>query len=260
MLVSRRWLGALAVALAFAAAAYFLGRWQWHRYEDKAARAQRIHAHYDAAPRPLDQVLRPAPVPLSREWTRVVMHGRYAVSQTLLVRNRPYNGTYGYEVLVPFTDATGAGVLIDRGWVENAQNAQTLPRFPAAPAGPVTVTGWVRQSEPNLGRDLPHGQLASIDVSEASRTTGMSLLGGYVVLQGERLPNGTVPARPTPLQPPETDLGPHQAYAFQWWAAMVGGVVLVLFGARREARELREGAAPGVPRPAKVRIWDEEDG
>ena len=53
MLTSRRWLGAFGVALAFAVAAYFLGQWQCHRYEAKAARADRIHAHYDAKPRPV---------------------------------------------------------------------------------------------------------------------------------------------------------------------------------------------------------------
>ena len=47
--------------------------------------------------------------------------------KTLLVRNRPFEGTYGYEVLVPFIDASGATVLVDRGWVQNADTAQTLP-------------------------------------------------------------------------------------------------------------------------------------
>ena len=35
------------------------------------------------------------------------MQGRYAADDTLLVRNRPFDGTYGYEVLVPFVDASG---------------------------------------------------------------------------------------------------------------------------------------------------------
>ena len=60
----------------------------------------------------------------------------------------------------------------------------------------------------------------------------------------------------------DTDLGPHQAYAFQWWLGMVAGFVLVWFGARREYLEGLEQAAPaGTPVPRKkVRIWDEEDG
>jgi cytochrome oxidase assembly protein ShyY1 len=261
VLTSRRWLAALAVALAFAVAAFFLGQWQWHRYQAKAARADRIHAHYDASPRPLEAVLGPSPMPIQEEWTRVTVHGRYAAQHSLLVRNRPYQGTYGYEVVVPFVDDAGSTVLVDRGWVRNAATAETLPDVVPAPGGEVTVTGWLRPSEPSLNRDLPPGQLASVSLADASRQLGTSLLGGYVVLEAERLPDGTAPPRPTPLEPPDTDLGPHQAYAFQWWAAMVAGFVLVWFGARRErdeALELQSGDPP-TPR-AKVRIWDEEDG
>lgn len=260
MLTSRRWLGAFGVALAFAVAAYFLGQWQWHRYEAKAARADRIHAHYDARPRPVTEVLGTAPMPLSEEWTRVTMQGRYAADGTLLVRNRPFDGTYGYEVLVPFVDTSGATVLVDRGWVMNAKTAETLPDVVPSPTGTVTVTGWLRRSEPSLGKNLPAGQVASINVAEAGRQVGAQLLGAYVVLEVERMPDGTAPARPTALEPPDTDLGPHQAYAFQWWFAMVAGFVLVWFGARREYLE-GDDAPPrsADARPKKVRIWDEED-
>ncbi|TPG17921.1 SURF1 family protein [Pedococcus bigeumensis] len=260
VLTSRRWLGAFGVALAFAVAAYFLGQWQWHRYEAKAARADRIHAHYDAKPRPVADVLTTTAMPLSEEWTRVTMQGRYAADETLLVRNRPFDGTYGYEVLVPFLDSSGATVLVDRGWVMNAKNAETLPALVPSPAGTVTVTGWLRRSEPSLGKSLPAGQLASINLGEASRQVGSPLLGAYVVLGVERLPDGTAPDRPTALEPPDTDLGPHQAYAFQWWFGMVAGFVLVWLGARREYLESDAAPERAEPaRPKKVRIWDEED-
>jgi cytochrome oxidase assembly protein ShyY1 len=270
VLISRRWLGALAAALAFAVAAFFLGQWQWHRYEAKAARADRINAHYGARPLPLVDVLRAAPMPLSEEWTRVTATGRYAADRSLLVRNRPYEGTYGYEVLVPFVVDGGGTVLVDRGWVQNAKTAESLPTVPPAPTDEVTVTGWLRRSEPSLGRTLPAGQVASINLGEAGRQVGEPLLGAYVVLEVERLPDGSAPPSPTALEAPDTGLGPHQAYAFQWWMAMVGGFVLVGFGMRREYREGLDGpAAAGdsgttgaAPprRPRKTRIWDEEDG
>ncbi|MEO5982829.1 MAG: SURF1 family protein [Pedococcus sp.] len=269
MLFSRRWLGALAAALGLAVAAYFLGQWQWHRYEAKAARADRINAHYEARPQPLTDVLGQAPMPLSEEWTRVTATGRYAADQTLLVRNRPYESTYGYEVLVPFVTQGGGTVLVDRGWVQNAKTAQVLPTFPAAPTDDVTVTGWLRRSEPSLGRSLPAGQVASINLPEVGRQVDEPLLGAYVVLEVERLADGTAPPRPTALEAPDTGLGPHQAYAFQWWMAMVGGFVLVGFGIRREYREGLDaradaggGAVAGAAaprRPKKTRIWDEED-
>ncbi|KRE52759.1 SURF1 family protein [Phycicoccus sp. Soil748] len=265
VLISRRWLGALAAAVGFAVAAFFLGQWQWHRYEAKAARADRINSHYSAKPQPLADVLGTAPMALSKEWTRVTATGTYAVDRTLLVRNRPYKGTYGYEVLVPLTLQGGSTVLVDRGWVVNAETAEAAPAVPAAPTQPVTVTGWLRRSEPSLGKSLPKGQLASINLGEASRQVGSPVLGAYVVLEVERLSDGSAPARPTALEAPDTDLGPHQAYAFQWWMGMVGGFVLVWFGARREYRDglpepVEAPAGAKAPKPKRTRIWDEEDG
>lgn len=268
VLTSRRWLSALAVAAAFAVAAYFLGQWQWHRYEARRERAERIAAHYDAPPVPVTQVVGPGPLTLAKEWTRVSATGRYAAERTLLVRNRPLDGAYGYEVLVPLRLPDGRVLVVDRGWVPNAESAQARPDVPAAPRGEVTVTGWLRLSERSLGRELPAAQLASINLDEASRQLGSSVLGAYVVLQEEQVAGGGgAPARPVPLERPDTSLGPHQAYAFQWWAAMVAAFALVWFGARREYLEgggLREGVsraprAPRAPRSRKTRIWDEED-
>ena len=265
VLTSRRWLGALAAAALFAVVAFLLGQWQWHRYEAKAARADRIEAHYDAPPQPVGQVVGRAPLPLADEWTRVTAVGRYDVARSLLVRNRPQDGAYGYEVLVPLRTREGAVLLVDRGWVPNAESAATRPRVPSPPTEDLTVTGWLRQSEPALGRDLPPGQLASIDLAEASRQVGEPLLGAYLVLEVERRADGSAPERPAALEPPDTGLGPHQAYAFQWWAAMVGAFALVWFGARREHLDGTEGrarveAGAAEARPRKVRVWDEEDG
>ena len=190
--------------------------------------------------------------------------GRYDADRSLLVRNRPQDGTYGYEVLVPLRTREGAVLLVDRGWVPNAESAATLPRVPPPPTEELTVTGWLRPSEPALGRTLPRGQLASIDLAEAARQIGEPLLGAYLVLEVERRADGTAPERPAALEPPDTGLGPHQAYAFQWWAAMVGAFALVWFGARREHLDGLD-ERPGVgtaaaARPRKVRVWDEEDG
>lgn len=59
-LCTRRWLGLVAVLLAVAVACVFLGRWQWHRYEDRSASARQVEAVYDAPARPLAAAL-PSP-------------------------------------------------------------------------------------------------------------------------------------------------------------------------------------------------------
>ena len=93
----------------------------------------------------------------SAEWTRVEVTGVYQDNERLLVRNRPYRRVFGYEVLVPFEPRAAQDVapdvsdgeqvpllLVDRGWVPNAETAATLPDVPAPPADEVTVTGWLR--------------------------------------------------------------------------------------------------------------------
>ena len=88
-----------------------------------------------------------------------------------------------------------------------------------------------------------------------------------------------------PLPRPEEDLGPHQAYAYQWWLFMPGALIFVVLAMRRELADGREGEPEGSTRRAagdevdraggvvdadgagrqrpvrakRVRIWDEED-
>jgi len=269
--MSRRWLAALAVAALFALACVFLGRWQWHRHEAKAARAERIERHYFAAsPVPLSSVLpRPeAHLPPAQEWTLVTATGRYADQHLMLVRNRPNNGVFGYEVVVPLALADGTSLLVDRGWIPNGRTATEPSRTPATPAGDVTVTGWLRPSEPSLGRHLPKGQLASVNLAEARTQAAAPLYGAYLIRRSEAGPPAERIEQPQPLEQPDTGQGPHLAYALQWWLAAPVGFVLVLVGARREHLDGSQPAAPTPERPPapatparsrRTRIWDEED-
>ena len=249
--MSRRWLTMLAIAAAFAVACFYLGQWQWHRHEGKAARAQRIERHYTARPVPLSEAMpRPGvPLPQPQEWTTVTATGRYDAQHVMLVRNRPNNGIYGYDVVVPLQLANGMSLLVDRGWIPNGRTAADPSRAPATPSGEITVTGWLRLGEPSLGRQMTNGQLASINLAEAGTP-------------GQRIEHAQA------LERPDTGQGPHLAYALQWWLGAPVGLVLVFVGVRRELVEGRaepgplRGGSPAPPSPVKVRktrIWDEED-
>ncbi|WP_168581551.1 SURF1 family cytochrome oxidase biogenesis protein [Gephyromycinifex aptenodytis] len=268
VLLSPRWLGALVLAAFFAAACVALGFWQWGRYEDKSLRAELVRTSYAADPVPLDSALPAGAPPLNERqvWTRVVVDGRYDPAKQQLVRNRPQKVTYGYEVLVPLVLQDGSALLVDRGWVPNAERADVTPEVPPAPQGSVRVTGWLRQGEESLDRDMPTGQLASIDLAAAERATGYRLRPAYLVLGQEQVPSGATPPRPQALIEPDTDLGPHFAYALQWWFGAPLGFVLVGVYARREfidslpeedPRRLERARREQAPK--KKRIWDEED-
>lgn len=268
VLLSPRWLGALLVSALLAAAFIALGFWQFGRYETKSLRAQLVRSSYSADPVAVDAVLPAGSPPLTERqvWTRVEASGTYDRAQQQFVRNRPQQVTYGYEVLVPLVLNDGTALFVDRGWVPNAERADVLPDVPPAPDGPVRVTGWLRQGEASLGRDMPAGQLASIDLAAAAHTTGFRLRPAYLVLEREDVPSGATPPRPQALIEPDTDLGPHFAYALQWWFGAPLGFVLVGVYARREfidslpetdARAMRRRHREQAPR--KKRIWDEED-
>ncbi|GAA1907540.1 SURF1 family protein [Lapillicoccus jejuensis] len=280
-LVSPRWLLGLLVAVLFAVACVFLGRWQWGKYEDKQTRATTVHTHYAATPVPLAAVAGRLPPTATTEWTRVTATGSYDVAPVLYVRNRALSDNPGFELLSAFTtsvDGRPLRLLVDRGWVASGDTAADLPTAPPPPTGTVTVQGWLRRTEPSLGKDLPRDQLASIALPDAQRSLGgADLAPTYLQLESERTPAGATPPRPTPLEAPDTDLGPNQAYAFQWWLFSVFGFVFYgyrirLWRQERDAlaaegapvkvatgeRELVPAAAPRKPR--KVRIWDEEDG
>lgn len=289
-----RWLGYLTLAVLFGVITAGLGSWQWHRHETKVERRAVVEANYGQDPVPLDEALAGQDrLPASQRWTRVEATGRYLADAQHLVRNRPYEGVFGYEVLVPLLLPDGTAVAVDRGWVPNAPTAQQLPDVPAAPGGEVTVTGWLMPSERDLGRAPVEGQLASISLTGLEEATGLDLRPAYLVLGAE----DPAPAdSPAPLPAPDTGLGSHLAYALQWWLTVPVGLLLVLVMARRQAedeglpgsgrgrvapaggppdddRQDRPlvGAAPGAPsgasttppgrrpRGRKVRIWDEED-
>jgi cytochrome oxidase assembly protein ShyY1 len=257
-LLTPRWLGALLLAAVVAVVCYQLGWWQYHRHEAKVARNQAIDAHYSADPVPVADVLTGTTLPRSQDWTRVQVEGSY-VAGPVFVRGRPLQNAVGYEVLWVLRPADGgADVLVDRGWVpQAASGAEELPTVPPAPDGPVTVVGWARPGEAAHSAIAENGSLGSVSPTQVAEVTGAQPLDGYVLLQSETVPDGSQPPRPEPLGEPDRGLGPHLAYAYQWWFATVVGFVLVGFGVRREERLSDPERYP--PKPRKKRIWDEED-
>jgi len=263
---TRRWLLMTLAAILFGVACWILGSWQWGRHVEQQTKVTAIETNYGADPVPLSQalgLLRDGTVlPPEDQWTRVTLTGSYLAGVDQMVRNRTIDRTVGFEVLTPFT-SDGLTLLVDRGWVPNAQDAETTPPADPAPPGRVEVTGWLRSGEPDLGRDVPAPQLASISLANArARVPTLSAPDLYVVL-GAQSPAPSRSAAPVaPLPPPDEGLGPHQAYAFQWWLTMPAGLIFVWFAIRRQLLQSEEAGAESADRPAKpkkVRIWDEED-
>ncbi|MGN6302824.1 MAG: SURF1 family cytochrome oxidase biogenesis protein, partial [Angustibacter sp.] len=260
------WVLAVVVALACVA----LGRWQWHRFHDKHDRKQLVERNYDAPPVPLTQLLPSAAAPWreAMQWRQVRVTGRYDVSATTLVRNRPHDvggsPTFGYEVLVPLVLDDGSALLVDRGWIPSG-TAGSAPgerpdAVPAPPSGPVDVVARLRPSEPRRAQRTPPGQVGSIAVRQVAQLTGLDLYPPYGALMSE----SPAPAEPlTSLGPPELDGGEgiNASYAVQWWVFAVLALLFPFWLRRRQAASAQEGEhpdgdaglAPTASRPARRR-------
>ncbi len=248
----RRWGGYLALVVVFAVACGLLSWWQWARRAEAVAEIDRVAINYDATPVPVAEAL-PALDAWAEddEWLPVRLSGRYLVDQQLLVRNRPYNGASGFEVLVPFELDDGRVFVVDRGWVPVGSSIEAPDAVPAPPDGDITVVARLKPGEPTLlGRTAPEGQLATIHLPSVADLVGdQTYVGAYGLLASEDPAPAT---RPAPALKPEADEGPHLSYALQWIAFGVLAFVALVWAFRRERRiaalPASEQAAARAPR------------
>ncbi len=232
----RRWGGYLALVVVFAVACGLLSWWQWARRAEAVAEIERVTVNYDAAAVPVADALPTLDAwTEDDEWLPVELTGRYLTEQQLLVRNRPYNGASGFEVLVPFRLDDGRVFVVDRGWVPVGSSIEAPDAVPAPPDGDVTVVARLKPGEPTLpGRTAPEGQLATIHLPSVAELVGDdTYVGAYGLLASE----APAPSeRPQPAHKPEADEGPHLSYALQWIAFGVLAFVALFWAFRRERR------------------------
>ena len=117
-LLTRRWIGYIALALTAAVVCVLLAQWQDTRRATRDAEIDRIEAHYSAPAVPLDEVLPETDSPFAEEseWTHVEATGTYRTEDSTVARNRPKAGGAGYWILVPFDVYGGGTLVVARGW------------------------------------------------------------------------------------------------------------------------------------------------
>lgn len=260
----RRWGGYIVLVIVFAIACGLLSWWQWSRRADAVAEIQRIETNYDATPRSVTDVLpEVGSWKVKDEWLPVELHGQYLPDQQLLVRNRPYNGQSGFEVLVPLRLDDGRIFVVDRGWVPVGSSIEAPDSVPAPPSGDVTVVARLKPGEPELpGRSAPTGQLATIHLPSVAALTGdQTYTGAYGLLAGEQ----PAPAEqaPAPALKPAEDEGPHLSYAIQWIAFGILAFIGLFWAIRRERRiaalPAEEREAARAPKKRRSEDSDYED-
>ena len=260
----RRWGGYIVLVIVFAIACGLLSWWQWSRRADAVAEIQRIETHYDAPPVPVGEVLADVDSwSIDDEWVPVSLEGHYLLDQQLLVRNRPYDGQSGFDVLVPFQLDDGRVFVVDRGWVPVGSSVEAPDSVPAAPGGDVTVVARLKAGEPEIpGRSAPTGQLATIHLPSVADLTGAeTYTGAYGLLASETPAPAEAPPAAAPR--PAEDEGPHLSYALQWIAFGILAFIGLFWAIRRERRiaalPASEQAAARAPKRRRSEDSDYED-
>ncbi|MGW9630141.1 SURF1 family cytochrome oxidase biogenesis protein [Agromyces sp. NPDC055520] len=252
-LVHRRWAGYLALTIAFAIACSALGTWQLNRRSEALAEVARIDANYDAAPVPVAEALPdPEAFDIDQRWQVVGLSGEYLVDDEIVVRNRPFGGSTGFQVITPFRLDDGTVFMVDRGWI--AQNAEGRPsEVPPPPSGHVEVEARLKAGEGRIeGRTSTGVEFATIDLDELAERVGEP---SYTAAYGVLVQSGSDAAEP-PLAAarPERDEGPHLSYALQWYVFALMGFVGLAWAANQERKALAEtsGSMDAAARAART--------
>ncbi|ASK64572.1 hypothetical protein CFK39_00480 [Brachybacterium avium] len=241
ILLSRETLLGLVGVLVLAAVCVMLGLWQFGRYEGRVEQAAVIRANYEAAPVSLGQALPDltAALPVADEWTPVTLHGSYCATEdyVLYVRNRQLSGRVGFWQLAPFRTDDGETLLVVRGWVPS-DSGSSQPEDPApVPDGEITVTVRLRPAEEVLDREPPPGQTHSVNPRQSAGLMGLDTTDLVTGAYGELATEEPAADRPVALPYPDTSLGPHLSYAFQWWLFALFFPAALVYTTRRKLRD-----------------------
>lgn len=269
-LLSRQWVFLTLLGLVLIPVMIRLGFWQLHRHEHRVANNKIISASLKARPVPVESVTRPGAVLPHKDLYRAVSaRGHYDTAHEVVARQRTSSdgqtddmsgdqsgGEVGYHVITPFVLDDGRAVLVNRGWISPGDDLTDFPKIPAPPSGEIRVTGRLRPDETTAAtgiRDkhgLPPRQIMLISSKLVAADVPEQLVSGYMELVS------TTPApkagQPQLIPAPDhSSIGPHLAYAIQWWLfssmVPVGWVVLL----RRERADVLAARAdkgnPGSP-------------
>jgi cytochrome oxidase assembly protein ShyY1 len=246
-LLTRRWLGLLLAVIVLGVGCVELGRWQFWRYSTRQESNNSIRANIARPPVPVEQVMSPTqPVSDSAEWTNVTATGTYDPSHQVFVIYRTRDSTAGVDVVVPLITASGTALLVDRGWVQSAANANETPNAPAPPTGKVTVTGWVRKNSTG-GPDqvVPSGGSVRAISSDALKADLPYPVYDGFLDRTKEVPETTV--SPAPALAPDLSRGPSFFYGMQWWFFAILAFGFWFYFAWSEYKEQQSSQRPGKP-------------
>lgn len=246
-----RWIATALAVLVLAGVCVQLGRWQFHRLDERKARNDVTRSNLAAPPAPIDQIVgADGVVGDQHAWRTAVVTGRYDAAKQIVLRYRNVNDRPGFEIVTPLMLADGKAVLVDRGFLAR-QGAELAPgHIPAVPTGEVTITGRLQRSERGghtNGGTPDDGPARLINGPGFAKTLNLNLYDGYLTIDKQEPANdaafGAFPG-------PEIDDGPHFFYGLQWFFFALLALGGLVYFSRQEVRgDKSEGDSSEPTRP-----------
>jgi cytochrome oxidase assembly protein ShyY1 len=195
-----------------------LGFWQLQRAGEKAALAAAFERQQASPPALLQTLVGSSAVELA--YRPVVLRGRFAAGQDLLLDNRTRSGRYGNEVLSVFALDDGALALVNRGWLPADPARRVLPDVPDVPGGSLEIRGlvYVAPGEPYLLADEPLARTWPQRIQAVEMDKIAAVVDGALFPYPVRIQSGEPGALQADWQVVNVSPAKHRGYAVQWFS------------------------------------------
>jgi cytochrome oxidase assembly protein ShyY1 len=231
----KSWIRWFAVVTVFAVACGFLSNWQFHRREEKLIEINRVIHNFATPAVEVKQALPTLETwSADLEWRAVELKGHYLPNLSLLARNRPNQGSPGFEQLVPFLTDTGDVMVLSRGWVATGNQHDYPDVNPLPSSSERTLVVRLRPSEQHDSRTAPEREVPNIEVPRIAKLLGLSQV--YQKTYGRVYADSTNEAPLQALEAPATEEGNNFSYALQWilFGAMAFGALFYMIRQERD--------------------------
>jgi len=248
-----RWIAALLLVLAVAAAFAYLGRWQLER----SIAAGTVNTIDTETPVPLASVAEPGVPVLAEAYARVVdTAGAYDPEGFVVLEGRLQHGETGYWLVGRFVTAQSGPVslAVALGWAESREDADAAAEEVAAEASSAAVPlrGRYLPSESPRFEDALEGRRAALAVADLINAwpgyTG-EVYAGYLIAAEAPAGLEAIDA-PPPLPEQQVNLL-NLFYAIEW-IVFAGFAVYLWWRLVKDEVEKRAGSAAAVPREPTV--------
>lgn len=253
-LISPKWIAFHLLVVVLVVTMINLAFWQLRRLDERRQFNAQVRANANQPIAPLEELDPTVAKPSAIEWRRVRATGTYVPGHEFLVVNRSQNGDSGRNVVDALQLTDGTLLLVNRGFVREADAP------PALPAGSIQIIGRLRAGErrgTGQAADASTGVLTEIhriDIGVLAKQFDTTVLPMYV----EQLESAPPDAKALePIVAPTLDEGPHLSYTVQWFifsgCVIVGWVLAV-----RRSLATRSGKPNKKRRSAYIPIADDE--